>query len=436
MKAATAVLLAIAVAATAPAAAARERFDTRVFALVPTPGFPAHAYPSPDGRVYEGTYDDPRGSTLASRVLEYEGATGTLLRSWTVQGQDLTGPHGVQVATSDIRGRLVLLDKSPPRALLLDPRTGAQTEYARFPDGSIPNFAAWGPDGSLYVTDYAEPVLWRLPAGGGVPEPWLRDARLDGGDFGATGVALLADRATLLVAVQSQAGGAGGNPATGRLLEVPIAADGRPGPLRQRWESLPFDGPDGFAVAASGRVYVALLLANALAVVAPDGSELERTDARNSPVPFDNPSSARFAGTRLFVAQQSFTTQNTANQAILDVEAGEPGLPELIPANAGLADAVAPRLTRVRLSGSRQRLTFSVPEPSLVDVVVQRRIGGRYRQVRRTLLRLEAGSVRRSLRGLAGARRPLRRGHWRVRLTAEDRSGNVAPVLVRTARVR
>ena len=53
-------------------------------------------------------------------------------------------------------------------------------------------------------------------------------------------------------------------------------------------------------------------------------------------MPFDSPSSARFLGTRLIVAQQSYFMGDPAHQAILDVETGEEGLPELIPPNAGL----------------------------------------------------------------------------------------------------
>ena len=79
------------VAALALAAApahARDRWDTQVLALVPTPGFPAHAYVAPNGRVYEGTYTNPNGDTVPSRVFEYE-ENGTFLRSWTVRGQRL-----------------------------------------------------------------------------------------------------------------------------------------------------------------------------------------------------------------------------------------------------------------------------------------------------------------------------------------------------------
>jgi sugar lactone lactonase YvrE len=336
-----ALLGALAVASPVEAEAERPRWDTDVFAMVPSPGFPASAYVHPNGRVYTGTYTNPVGDTQPSRVLEWS-ADGTLLRSWTVPGQDLSTEHGVQVATSTADGRLVLLDRSPARALLLDPRTGRFTRYARFRDGSVPNFGAWGPGGALYVTDYARPTLWRVPVGGGAPRPWLTDQRLDGGPFGTTGLRLAADRRTLLVGQQSSAGLGETNPTTGKLYAVRITRGG-PGTLRKLWESRPGDSPDGFAIARSGRIYVANVspTSNQLVVLKPDGTEVRRfpetpaTGDNGSPVPFDSPSSAAFLGTRLLVANQAFVTGDRDHQAILDVEAGEPGLRILVPGNAG-----------------------------------------------------------------------------------------------------
>jgi sugar lactone lactonase YvrE len=350
-------VLAIALPAGA-APAARARGDTRLLALIPRPGFPARAYVAPSGRIYEGTYDNPAGDSVPSRVFEYTGR-GALLRSWTIRGQDLTGPHGVQVATSDARGRLVLLDKSPARALQLNLRNGHQRTYATFADlapcedeadrncsptlqdePATPNYAAWGPRGELYVTDYLQGVIWRVPPGGGKARVWLADLRLDGLEFGTTGIVLERDRRTLLIAQQSSAGLGNGNPTTGKLYEVSIRRRG-PGSLRELYESAPLDGPDGFAIARSGRIYLTLLGSNQIAVISPEGEELELfgapvTGANGSPVPFDNPSSVWFLGRRLIVANQSFVAGDPAHQAILDVYAGEPGLPEFIPRNAGV----------------------------------------------------------------------------------------------------
>jgi hypothetical protein len=130
------------VALPAQAANDRARWDTRVLALVGKPGFPARAYVAPsepggragekaargarrerarplsNERIYEGTSANPLGGIRPSRVREY--GKGALLRGWTVPGQDLSGGQGVQVATSDARGRLVLLDRDPARVLLLN----------------------------------------------------------------------------------------------------------------------------------------------------------------------------------------------------------------------------------------------------------------------------------------------------------------------------
>jgi sugar lactone lactonase YvrE len=316
----------------APAVAAdRAKWDAKVLTLIPKPGFPAHAYVHPNGHIYEGTYDNPSGDTQRSRVFEIAG-DGSLLRSWTVRGQALDQAHGVQVATSDAKGRLVLLDKNPPRVLLLNPRNGRQRTYAKFDAGVVPNYAAWGPDGSLYVDDYEGSTLWKIAPRGGKPAAWLTDAKLDGGPFGATGLQLMADRRTLLLATQSQGGAGAGNPTTGRLWKIPIGADGKPGEMTQLWESRPADGPDGFAIAKSGKVFVALLVANQIAEIGADGKELGRSPSGGL---YDAPSNAQFIGKRLVVANQSYFTGDATKQAVLDVYVGEPGLKRLIPKNAG-----------------------------------------------------------------------------------------------------
>jgi hypothetical protein len=180
-------------AGAAPAAAKeRPRWDTRVLALVGKPGFPARAYVAPNGRIYEGTYANPNGGSRPSLVREYTG-DGTILHTWVVPDQNLSGDQGVQVATSDSRGRLVLLDRSPARVLLLNRHRNVQRKrfhtYARFRDlppcapgrtgpncspttsdnPPVPNYGAWGPGGALYVTDYLQAVILARPA-------WRRQA--------------------------------------------------------------------------------------------------------------------------------------------------------------------------------------------------------------------------------------------------------------------
>jgi hypothetical protein len=337
----------------------RPRWDTRVFAKVPPPGYPAYVYVHPNRRVYAGTYTNPAGDSTPSRVFEWT-RSGTLLRSWTVPGQHLDQEHGVQVATSDSRGRLVLLEKSTSRVLLLNIRTGRFTRYATLPDlpacgpqggrhcspdvvdgPAIPNYAAWGPRGQLYVSDYGQAVVWRVPPGGGKPRPWFTDPRLAGSGFGTAGVRLAPGHRSLLLTQQSSGGGGEADPTTGKLYRLAIRADGRPGRLRLLWESRPCDLPDVFGVGRSGRIYVADAgLSNQIVVLGPRGRELERfpetpgTGDNGSAVPFDTPSSATFLGRRILVANQAYLG-NTDHHAILDVAVGERGAPTFVPDGAG-----------------------------------------------------------------------------------------------------
>jgi sugar lactone lactonase YvrE len=338
-----------------------------VLALIPTPGYPA--LPHLVGNlIYEGTYDNPAGDSVPSRVLEYT-PDGTLTHSWTVQGQDLSKPHGVQVAANDARGRPFLLDKTSGRIIRLDPQTGAQTLYSQVPDlpacsaaaagrpcspalldlAPMPDYAAWGPDGSLYVTDYQQAVIWRVPPGGGPAHIWLADRRLDGGPFGTACLTLMPDRHTLLFD-QASSGGLGSlNPTTGKLYTVPIQADGSAGPLTQLWESGPADAPHGCALAASGDIYLALVGASDQIVeLSPSGQEIGRfgqqfTGANNSPVPFDSPSGIAFLGTRLIVANQSYFAGSKANQALLALETGEAGATVYVPADVTVSKPPAHR---------------------------------------------------------------------------------------------
>lgn len=313
---------------------------TRVFSLVPNPGFPAYVHVHTNGRVYAGTYSNPLGDTMPSRVLEWT-ADGTLLRSWTLPGQDLAKAHGVQVAQSDARGRLVLLEKSTRSVLTLDVRTGEFKQQATLPVGSIPNYAAWGPDGSLFVSDYAQPVIWRIPAGGGTPVEWFRSAALAGVEFGTTGLVYQPALRAFLISQQTTTNVL--DLGRGKLYRLPVRDDGTPGKLQTLWTSRPLDLPDGFGVAASGRIHLSLLGSNQLVVLSPTGAELERfpgvplTGANGSTIPFDGPSNATFLGTRVLVANQSPIIGARANHAILEVETGEAGAAAYVPASSVLA---------------------------------------------------------------------------------------------------
>jgi hypothetical protein len=333
---------AVLLVASSPASAEpREKWNTQVFSLVPAPGFPAYVHVHTNGRVYAGTYTDS-GSTVPSKVFEWS-ADGSLLRSWTVPGQHLDEDHGVQVANQTRRGRLVLLETSTRSVLTLDVSTGRFRRVATFPDGAIPNYATWGTGGALFVSDYGEGVIWRIPHGSRTPRRWFESPGLTGAlGFGTTGIRYRPGRHDFLVTQQTVSDGSD-LPTNGALYRLPVDADGKPGELETLWTSRPGDLPDGFGIGESGHVYVALAgLANQLVELTAKGEEVGRfpstplTGDNGSPIPFDTPCSATFLGKRVLVADQSAIQGDAGHQAILDMYVGETGRPPYLPRRATL----------------------------------------------------------------------------------------------------
>jgi sugar lactone lactonase YvrE len=369
--------------ALAPGANGRTRFDTKVLAHVGSPGYPALSLVAPDRTIYVGTFTNAMGSdTGPSKVFAYS-PTGQLLRTYVIQGQTPGASHGVQVAAIDRRGVLYLLDQNPARVLRLDPRTGAQSTYARFKDVQPcipgtdpadcsatvmdnppePDYAAWGPDGAMYVTDYTQGLIWRVPIDGGQAHVWFTDPRLDGSLFGPAGIVLMPDLRTLMIST-SAGGVTSPDSTTGELYTLPILPTGRPGTLRKLWESGPIEGPDGFALARSGNVYMALVgpMINQLVVISPTGQELARfpndhSGDNGSSVPFDEPSSVQFDGNRMIVTNDAFFSGDESHMVIFDVFAGEPGAPVFVPGvkQPAYTLSVDPRTVR---AGERRTFSF------------------------------------------------------------------------------
>ena len=253
-------------------------------------------------------------------------------------GQHLDEDHGVQVANQTRDGRLVLLETSTRSVLTLDVRTGKFRRVATFPDGAVPNYATWGPGGALYVSDYGQAVIWKIPRGTVKPRVWFASTSLDGSEFGTAGLVYRPGRRDLLITQQSTATD-GSVPTDGKLYRLPIRRSGRPGTLSTLWTSSPGDLPDGFGIARSGHVYVANAgLSNQLVELGADGHEIVRfpavpgTGENGSAIPFDTPSSATFLGTRVLVANQSFFG-DTSHHAVLDVEVRERGRSPYLPSN-------------------------------------------------------------------------------------------------------
>ena len=352
MRAAALALAALGALALAPAVAARPLYDVRLFAHVPHPGSPEPIVVAPDRTVFVGTNQLGKGSdadaAAPSRVFAFS-PRGRLVRSYVLRGQPLGEDHGIQGLAQDRDGLLYVLDRSAdPRLVVLDPVTGAQHRYASFRDvpsctasartrdcsatvadkPAGPDYATFAPDGTLYVTDIDQALIWRVPRGGGRARVWFTDARLES-VYGPNGIQVMGDGRSLLF-VSTGSNPVAGNPTSGRLYRLPIRPGGRPGTLKQLWESRPADGPDGFAIGRSGRIYLALAAAAQLAVISPAGDELRRVpptpvDNQAQDVPFDGPASVAFADRRVLVTNQGFPETDERHWAVLDVLVGERG---------------------------------------------------------------------------------------------------------------
>jgi sugar lactone lactonase YvrE len=318
-----------------PATAVGGHWSTSVFAPVPEPGYPAYVFVHRNGRVYAGSYDDPAGGGVPSKVFEWS-ADGQLRRSWTVPGQDLSGEHGVQVANQTRQGRLVVLETSTSTVRTLNVRSGRWRTIATLP-GATPNYATWGPGGALYVSDYAQGVIWKVSRKRKA-RVWFRSTALDGvGGFGTAGLVFRKATRDLLITQQTSPD----TPTKGHLYRLPIRRGGRPGALETMWTSQSGDLPDGFGIGRSGHLYLAQSgLPQQLVELDADGTELDRfpdaplTGDNGSAVPFDTPCSATFLGTRVLVANQSAVQGDATHQAILAVDVGERGVPPFLPRRA------------------------------------------------------------------------------------------------------
>jgi hypothetical protein len=438
--------LAALVAAVAPGAAqARAKYDVRLLAKVPPPGQPALSLVGFDRTIYVGTFtnssDSPNGP---SKVFAYT-PKGKLKRTYVVKGQADNENNGVQVAAQDARGRLYLLDQHPARVVRLDPKSGKQTTYATFkdvgqcPPGGIgnecsaalldnppePDYAAWGTDGALYVTDYTQMLIWRVPPGGGVAHVWFTDPRLDGAQFGPAGIVLMPDHRTLMIST-SAGGPTSPNPTTGKLYKLRIDPDGTPGVMTQLYESGPTEAPDGFGLAKSGNIYMALVGpgTNQLDVVSPKGKEIARISHQakdENDVPFDEPSSVVFDGRRTIVTNDAFVSGDPEHFAIFDVYAGEPGQPVYVPFRK---QAAKKKRKRVRARATVRPRVVRVKRRVTLRVHVFRR-GHPGRPIRGA--RVRSKGIR--------SKRTNRRGRARLRLTYHHRGRHAIRASLRGKRI-
>jgi sugar lactone lactonase YvrE len=324
-----AVVILSATAQTVPAA---QFGDVSVLAQVPVPNGYPEGLAVRDGKFYvagPATF----GTSLngkPSRFFEFDLATGALLRTVTTEGENVFGAeHANSCLAFDGQGQLYVLNNqlgtlrfklsnleqshyTPPfpndpacLPLGLSGQKSCSPTVTNLP--ALPNDLVFDDAGFLYVTDSMQATIWRIPPGGGAPQPWFRDFRFASPYIGVNGLRLSPDRSQLFITVTTDMLGTG-RIYTLALKEAPVKAD------LKVWHNFgPGDGPDGIAFGASGKLYVTLALPtrSGIAILEPDGTESGRImNPLLSPIsPFDSPANVAFDGEgNLLVTNHAFAT--------------------------------------------------------------------------------------------------------------------------------
>jgi sugar lactone lactonase YvrE len=366
----------------APVAGAAGIGTFSVFAPVPEPGQPEGLAVSPDGTVYAGTDVAPFGvrpeGIQPAKIFAFSPA-GRLVRSYTIAGENFVPWYGLFGLAVDGDGIVYALDHNPARVLAIDPVTGAQITYASFPQlppcsiapagaqckdtsgnaGAFPNFVVFAPDGTMYVTDTSQALIWRVPPGGGRAAVFYTSRALES-LFGPNDMALAADGRTLLIGISMPSYDGELSPG---LYAIPIRPDGGAGVLRKLWQAQPFDFPEGGQYAQSGRIYVTAGGANQLVILSPDGHEQQRipqtsSDNAKLPVPLNEPATVAFDGNDALITNHAWTGYSPPSWAIIDYHSGEPGLalfrpiirPFATASHAGSQATTAPAAAALRIT--------------------------------------------------------------------------------------
>lgn len=249
-----------------------------------------------------------------SSVLVYDRQHGDLLTVLEVPGEDLSqehanvegaiGPDDAMYVNNTQLGVVRFERSGNPGAYTW---SGSQYTSGGFPivvpvppipglPPALPNGMAFGPEGELFVTDSVQGVLFRVPPGGGVPEPVLVDPSLGffgGGRMGMNGVKLDPDRGWLYFSFTGgDPDGAGPAPGVDGAIHR-VALDDLDVP-ELVYGYGPDDLPDGLAFDRDGDLFVVLAGANAISILSDlDGTPFEsgRIDGPTGvAVPFAEPS--------------------------------------------------------------------------------------------------------------------------------------------------
>ena len=279
------------------------------------------------------------GDGTPSRVFVFDVDSGELVRTYDIQGEDLNQDHANSCIAFDGDGRLYIVNLQLG-IVRLDLGSGQQEVYAAplpnlqpcslvAPPCSptvadvppLPNDIAFDQDGNLYETDSFQATIWKIPAGGGQPEIWFQDSRLDT-PFGPNGLRLSPDRTSIYFSVTADGIGQFGNFLGGKIYTLPLVAHPTAGQL-QVFHEYNGEAPDGIAFGRSGKLYVTLAAPfnSGISILNPDGTESARLHNDLDPIfPYDSPANIAFnKHGSIVITNHAFATMIPEHFVVLDV---------------------------------------------------------------------------------------------------------------------
>lgn len=315
--------------------------DVEVLATVPfPPGFPEGIAVKGNKVYVAGPASFDTAGTPPSKVFVFDTRNGQLLQTFAIQGEQLQFPHANSCIAFDDDGNLYVVNLQLG-IVKLDVERGNQSIYASpLPDlhpcasnsapcsptasdaPPLPNDIAFDEAGNLYETDSFQATIWRIPPGGGAPQIWFQDSRLDT-PFGANGIRLNPSRTKIYFSLTADGVGQFGNFLGGGIYTLPLVNSPTASQL-QLFHQYNGDAPDGIAFGKSGKLYVALAAPfnSGISILRADGTEETRlSNPPGSPVfPYDSPANIAFDkhGSAL-VTNHAFATMIPANFTVLSV---------------------------------------------------------------------------------------------------------------------
>jgi sugar lactone lactonase YvrE len=295
------------------ALAIRPLGDSKLFTDIPsTPGFPEDVEIF-DNRVFVSG-PAQSGLFVQPSVLEFNLDSGAFVRKYDITGQNPALPQAIAGMVFDKDGQLYVTDiqQGVVRFDVTDPNPNLEIYSSALPDlpicssvvgescsptteelPALVNDTIFDPNGNLYLSDSFQGTIWRVPSGGGAPEIWFQDSRLDG--FGANALRVDPTGKTLYVATTANLLG------EGFVRKIPLVDEPSAEDLSDFFKYSPGESPAGLEFGASGNLYVVLGKANQVSVLSPDGLELNRFSGPASrpndpdnPLEWRNPSNATF----------------------------------------------------------------------------------------------------------------------------------------------